>query len=136
MSTLSETSIYTFEEASGYLKILHNSLVRKSKFDNFLLYNIVSLCTEKLLVSLLAHHKINATHHTPMALFREAQKIETLPASFLDTIRLVSKFESICLMDAFGYKEPTPEELRKMIEGLTDIENYVQKRVGSKCEDI
>jgi hypothetical protein len=127
MYSLSEQSASDFAEAQKYLQILENSLGRRSKFTNDLLYNIVSLCTEKLFMAYLAHFRFNATHHTPMALFNEANKIKPLPEGSRETIRLVSQFESICQFDAFGYKTPTDAQFEVMITGLIDIKNYIDK---------
>ena len=125
---------FTYSEASGYLKTLEGSLSKKSKFNNELLYNIVAMCTEKLFMTFLLHDGINATHHTPMALFNEVDKIYKLPQNFKNTARLISKFESICLMDAFGYKAPTDDELKKMIEGLIEISFYLDNVISNKTQ--
>jgi hypothetical protein len=134
MDSLTEQSINTYTEAKGYLKTLENSLLRKSKFNNDLLYNIVTLCTEKLFMSLLSHYRLNATHHTPMALYNETDKIKKLPEDFRDTIRLISRFESICQFDAFGYKTPTDDELNKMISGLSLINAYVKREISLEIQ--
>lgn len=118
-----------YAEALGYLKTLKNKLDQKSKFNNELLYHIVTLCTEKLFMTILMQHNVNATHHTPLFLFREADKIQKLPSSFKDIITLIGKYESICLIDAFGYKIPTEDELLKMIRGLVKISMYVDEKV-------
>jgi len=125
MNPLMRQSESTFIEAEGYLKMLDKSLKQRSKFDNDLLYNIVTLCNEKLFMALLSHHRINATHHTPMALYNETNKIHKLPESFRETVRLISRFESICQFDAFGYKTPTDDELKGMITGLAEIKEYI-----------
>lgn len=129
MDSLSKQSKSTFAEAEGYLKLLEKSLSRKSKFNNDLLYNIVTLCTEKLFMSFLSFYRYNATHHTPMALFNEANKLRKLPDDFRNTMRLIAKFESICQFDAFGYITPTDDELHKMITGLTVIKEFVKGEI-------
>ncbi len=126
MDSLTELSITTLTEANGYLKTLERSLERTSKFNNDLLYNIVTLCNEKLFMSLLSHYRYNATHHTPMALFNETDKIHKLPDAFRNTVRLISQFESICQFDAFGYKTPTDKQLCIMINGLSAINKFVK----------
>jgi hypothetical protein len=124
-----------YAEALGYLKTLENKLNKKSKFNNELLYHIVTLCTEKLFMTILMHHNLNATHHTPLALFKEADKIHKLPLSFKETAILIGKYESICLVDAFGYKIPDEDELLKMINGLVKISAYVNDIVHSKTSE-
>jgi len=129
MYSLAEQSVNTFAEAKGYLKILEKSMKRKSKFTNDLLYNVISLCTEKLFMALLSHNQINATHHTPMALFNEANRLNKLPEEFRDTVKLISKFESICQFDSFGYKTPADSEIKQMATGLVNIKNYIDEKL-------
>lgn len=125
MKRLSEQSESIFAEALGYLKTLERSLQRKSKFSNELLYQIAAMSLEKLLVSLLASHGINATHHTPLALIEEANSVKPLPESMTKTAELIGQYESICSLSGFGYKIPTDGELRTMILGLIEIKDYV-----------
>ena len=127
MNSLSEQSVLMFAEATGYLTTLERSLKRKSKFNNDLLYNIISLCTEKLFMALLSFRQVNASHHTPMALYNEAEKLKPMPVHFRETLKLVARYESICMFDAFGYKTPDDESMKCMIIGLKDIHDYVQQ---------
>jgi hypothetical protein len=131
MDSLKEHFAYTYGEAAGYLKTLERSLIQKSKFNNELLYNIVAMCTEKIFMTYLLHKGKNAIHHTPMALFNEVDKIYKLPENYKDTAKLIGKFESICLIDAFGYKTPTSKELTKMIEGLIEIKRHLDLTINN-----
>jgi len=104
---------------------------KKSKFGNELLYNLAVMCIEKYFVALLARYDWNATHHMPVALYREAKDYEPeLTESMKQTTILVGKFEGICSLEDFGYKTPNMEELTKMCEGLEEIKNLVEKRIG------
>jgi hypothetical protein len=125
MTSLELQTRSTFGEAAGYIKTLERSLERKSKFNNDLLYGMAAMSFEKLFVSFLAFHNINAMHHTPMALYKEANKLNPLPENFKETAKLLMKFESICSFDGFGYKTPTDSELHDLIVGLIDIRNFV-----------
>ncbi len=129
MNRLKDQSESVFGEALGYLKTLERTLIRKSKFSNELLYQIAAMSIEKLLVSLLASYEINATHHTPLALIEEANRVQQLPVSMTTTAELIGRFESICSFSGFGYKTPTDEELRTMIVGLIEIRDYVSERI-------
>jgi len=79
MTIMNEHAECLFVEASGYMKTLERSLVVRSRFNNDLLYGIAAMSFEKLFVSLLARYNKNAMHHTPMALFQEADGIMPLP---------------------------------------------------------
>ncbi|NJO68797.1 MAG: hypothetical protein HC830_05515 [Bacteroidetes bacterium] len=125
MSALEQQAQSTFEEATGYMNTLERSLIRRSKFNNDLLYGIVAMTFEKLLVSLLANNNISALHHTPMALYKEANEVKAMPVHFKDTARLLMEFESICSFDGFGYKSPTDEQLKQLITGLLQVRDFV-----------
>jgi hypothetical protein len=127
MRPLEDQAISAFSEALKYISTLEKSLERKSRFSNDLLYNMVTMSFEKLFVSHLAYQGINATHHTPLALYKEANKLTPLPAFMEDTAKLIGKFESICSFDGFGYKTPTSEELEKMILGLISMREYIKQ---------
>lgn len=116
--------------ANSYLKTLENSLNKKT-FNNDLLYNIAVMAFEKFFVSLLARYDWNATHHMPVALYREAEQFENeLTKSMKATSILVGKFERICSLDDFGYRTPTGEELAEMVSGMKEIKLLVEKRIS------
>lgn len=116
--------------ANSYLRTLENSLNKKT-FNNDLLYNIAVMAFEKFFVSLLARYDWNATHHMPVALYREAELFEDeFTESMKITSVLVGKFERICSLDDFGYRTPTEEELEKMVSGMKEIKLLVEKRIS------
>lgn len=125
MNPLQEQAQTTFTEAMGYIKTLEKSMIKQSRFNNDLLYSMAAMSFEKLFVSFLANHGINAMHHTPMALFKEANSVNQLPDTMKETAKLLSKFESICSFDGFGYKTPQTDELNRIINGLVEIRDYV-----------
>ena len=115
-----------FTDAVGYLQTLEKHLVKPSRFDNMLLFNISIMSYEKMMASVLAHYKTEPTHHTPLAMFREASDFDkNLNEDMKETARFIQSFESICSFDDKGYKTPTNEELLKIITGLIDIKHHV-----------
>ena len=123
-------AIDSFGFAKSYLSTLEHSLGRSSRFNNDLLYNIAVMAMEKLFVALLARYDWNATHHMPVALYKEALQFETeMTDNMKATSILVGKFEAICSLDGFGYKTPTNDELHSMMTGMKEIELLVEKRI-------
>lgn len=120
----------TYEEALGFFKTLEHTLEHESKFSNELLYQMSAMCFEKLFVSLLAFHGRNATHHMPYALIREVEKFIPVPTNVSDSAKFIGSFESICSLSGFGYKMPNNEELRKIIVGLVDCNEFVASNVN------
>lgn len=123
--------------ANSYLSTLENSLNKKTHFNNDLLYNIAIMALEKYFVSLLARYDWNATHHMPLALYKEALQFEDeLTESMKATSILVGKFEGICSLEDFGYRTPDTEELRSMVAGIKEIKLLVEKRVAEINEIV
>jgi len=117
--------------ANGFFQTFEKSMSsEKSRFDRDLLYNFAVMSLEKYFVALLARYDWNASHHMPVALFREALPFENdLTVSMKQTAILVGKFEAICSLDGFGYHTPTMEELQLMVSGISEIKILVEKRL-------
>ena len=118
--------------ANGFFKTFQNSLdAKNSRFNHDLLYNFAVISLENYFVALLASYDWNATHHMPIALFKEALPFETgLTDKMKQTSILVGKFEAICSLDGFGYRTPKFEELQQMESGILDIKILVEKRLS------
>lgn len=101
------------------------------RFDNDLIYNIISISFEQLMVGLLAHHDWIASSHLPLMLYREAEPFEPeMGDSIKKTAILIGSFEGICSIDDFGYKTPTDDEIKRMVDGLSELESFILERVS------
>ncbi|HRZ98614.1 MAG TPA: hypothetical protein P5084_13745, partial [Paludibacter sp.] len=106
-----------------------------SRFDNDLLYQLAVMSVEKYFIALLARYDWNATHHMPIAMYKEALQFEPeLPVSVKHTCILVGKFEAICSIDGFGYRQPSKDELIAMNEGIKEIKVLVENRMEQIIE--
>lgn len=119
--------------ANGYFSTLSKSLDKdNSRFDNDLLYQMAIMSLEKYFIALLARYDWNATHHMPIAMYKEALTFEPeLTDEMKQTAIMVGKFEAICSIDGFGYRQPSKEDLKIMNKGIKDIKLLVEKRL---CE--
>lgn len=117
---------------ANYLKSAKATLTsERRRFDNDLLYNIISISFEQFMVGLLAHHDWIASSHLPLMLYREAQPFEPeIGDSIKQTAILIGSFEGICSIDDFGYKTPSDDELKRMVAGLEELEEFIAKRVS------
>ncbi len=124
-------AISSVQYANGFFKTFSNSLHGKSsRFDNDMLYNLAVISVEKYFVGLMARYDWNATHHMPIALYKEALTLDSeLTESMKQTAILVGKFEAICSLDGFGYRTPTLEDLHAMDTGIQEIKELVDKRM-------
>jgi len=118
--------------ANSYFTTFSNSLnTKQSRFDNDLLYQMAILCLEKYFIALLARYDWTATHHTPLAMYKEAQDFETeLTPEMKDTVIYVGKFEGICSIDGFGYRTPSKDDLLVMKNGIEEIKILIEKRLN------
>jgi len=140
-SEMRALAISSMHYANGFFSILQKSLsAEKSRFDNDLLYNFAVMSMEKYFVALLARYDWNATHHMPIALYKEALTFEPeLNDSIKQTSILVGKFEAICSLDGFGYHTPTLSDLQAMVSGIGELKDLVERRLeemiqaGEEC---
>jgi len=125
-------AISCLQYANGFYTTLRNSLDNEnSRFDNDLRYNIAVICLEKYFVSLMARYDWNATHHMPIALFKEALTLDNeLTESMKKTAILAGKFEAICSLEGFGYRTPSTDDLEAMAQGILEIKTWVEKRIA------
>ncbi len=116
----------------SYLKSAKRSYqATERRFDNDLLYNIISISFEQFMVGLLAHHDWIASSHLPLMLYREALDFEPhLGAEIKQTAILIGSFEGICSIEDFGYKTPTDDEIKRMIDGLEVLGKFIAERVS------
>jgi lambda repressor-like predicted transcriptional regulator len=125
-------ALSSLEYANGYFSTLEKSMSNpNSRFDNELLYQFAVMSLEKYFIALLARYDWNATHHMPIAMYKEALVFEPdLTDKMKQTSILVGKFEAICALDGFGYRTPTNQELSVMCVGIKEIKKLVVKRVS------
>jgi hypothetical protein len=121
----------SLQHANQYFSILDKSLSRSSLFSNDLKYSMALMTVEKYFVALMACYEELPSHHVPLGLFREAEMVETeLTPSIKQTCILTGKFEGICSLEDFGYRTPSAEDLRAMVEGMRELKALAEKRVG------
>lgn len=125
-------AISSLQYANSYYSTFHKSLGKEeTKFDNELLYQLAIMSVEKYFVGLLARYDWAATHHMPVAMFKEALTFDTeLTDEMKQTCILVGKFEGICAIDGFGYRVPSRSDLELMDKGIDKIKTLVEKRIA------
>lgn len=122
----------SLQYANGYFSTFSKSVGNEnSRFDNDLLYQLAVMSVEKYFIALLARYDWNATHHMPIAMYKEALQFEPeLTDEMKQTAILVGKFEAICSIDGFGYRIPSKDDLQSMKNGILDIKLLVEKRLS------
>ncbi|MFI3302352.1 MAG: hypothetical protein SNH35_04620 [Rikenellaceae bacterium] len=101
------------------------------RFNNDLIYNIISISFEQFMVGLLAHHDWIASSHLPLMLYREALPFEPeMGEEIKQTAILIGSFEGICSIEDFGYRTPSDDKIEDMITGLEYLQAFILARVS------
>ncbi len=129
---MQKLAIDSLRYANGFFSTFSKSLNKEnSRFDNDMLYQFAVISVEKYFVGLLARYDWMATHHMPIALYKEALEFESeLTDTMKQTAILVGKFEAICSIEDFGYRTPSIEDLISMESGIQEIKKLVERRVA------
>ncbi len=114
----------------SYLRSARSAIASAPRrFDNDLIYNIISISFEQFMVGLLALNEWIASSHLPLMLYREALEFEpNMGEDIKQTAILIGSFEGICSIDDFGYRTPTDEQLERMIVGLEGLQQFIATR--------
>jgi hypothetical protein len=133
---MKELAFSSIKYANGYFSTFSKCVSKENpRFDVDLLYQLAVMSVEKYFIALLARYDWNATHHMPIAMFKEALQFEPeLPVTVKQTCILVGKFEAICSIDGFGYRQPSRDELKAMSEGIKEIKELVENRMEQIIE--
>lgn len=131
-SEMKDFALSSVHYANSYFNSFSKSLSsEESRFDNDLLYQMAIMSAEKYFVALLARFDQAANHRVPVAMYEEAKTFEPeLTPEMYQTCTLISKYESVCAVDGFGYRIPAKAELHEMAKGLGEIKKLVEKRLA------
>lgn len=131
-------AVKSLQYADSYYSTSKSVLVTKNKsFTNDLIYSIIVMAVENYFIALLSRYDVIASHHMPLALFKEAEIYDKeLNENMKKTTILIGKFESICSLDGFGYHTPEATDLLNMVEGLNEIKNHVTRRVNEILVEV
>lgn len=117
-----------FDFADSYLRSISSMFNTETRrFDNDLLYNMITISFEKFMIAALALKDSLATSHLPLMLYRELKVfIPDLGDNIKKTAILVGSFEGICSIDDFGYRTPSDAQIVSMIDGLAEVKVMVE----------
>lgn len=129
---MQELAVESFEYADSYLKTIIKTFDNPNRrFDNDLLYNMITISFEKFMIGWLACYDQIATSHLPLMLYRELKMYEPDLGDDIKKIAiLIGSFEGICSIDDFGYRTPDNIQTEKMIEGLNEVRALVEAKIA------
>ena len=99
---------------------------RKKAFSGETIYNITAMAVEKFIMAFLMKNGDLAENHTMADLaFALQRHLVAMPGDLAEKLRFLDSFQDICDMDSMHRSEPTPEELRKIIEIGLEIQELL-----------
>lgn len=95
----------------------------KSKFNNEILYNLLSMALEGYIMAILDYHTALPDNHTYTDLINGLEKVYDLPDDLKSRIMKYEGIQSICSVDQFEIRTATDEELIELHGAITEIKD-------------
>lgn len=103
------------KEAESYFNSARRGFYNSKKFNEELVFNIITMSVEKFLVGLLMSKGIMPVNHVIKHLLEETEEHFTLNESIKKTLSVIDDYLYICSMDSFTSKIPSKAELEELI---------------------
>lgn len=114
------------DEGIAYLAKLHKVDPEKPKLGAEVTLNFVSIGIESVLTAVLMGYDKLVDHSGILMLLRELEKVEPVNQTWIDTARMMNKFQSYCTLEKVEIKIPTTEELKKIVAFGLSVEEYAK----------
>ncbi|WP_159522631.1 hypothetical protein [Sunxiuqinia indica] len=125
-----ETWIGYYEEAAAYYKTIVGARRKNRPFGNLVYYNMVGLSLEGFLTAVIAKDNDLPEHSSISSMLRMIKKKYEVPEYFTDESRFFNRFMNFCSLEVLEMKEPTDEEIDRMIKFVEDLKNWIDKSIG------
>lgn len=104
------------KEGEQYLRCAVNAAEkRRGGFTPVILYNLIGMAIEKFLKGFLMHHGALAENHTKIDILNSVEKITGPQPEMRENFRYLDSFQEICDIDAYNTREPTMDEIPRII---------------------
>ena len=118
------------KEGEQYLKCAVNaSEKRREVFTPVILYNLIGMAIEKFLMGFLMHNGALAENHTMIDILNSVEKITGPQPQMLDDFRYLDSFQEICDIDAYNTREPTMDEIPRILACGVAIRAFTQQAI-------
>lgn len=119
---------HLINEGVEYLEKLHGVDVDKSILGKEVLYNMVCLGIEAVFTGKLLAYDAVIDHSNIFRLLRELGQREDVPHydAWMDTAKLMAKFQSYCSLEVVEVKIPNKNELNRMFEFGFEVESFAK----------
>ena len=117
-------------EGEQYLDCAVNAAAkRRGVFTPVILYNLVGMAIEKFLMGFLMHHGALAENHTMIDILNSVERITGPQPEMLEEFRYIDSFQEICDLDAYNTREPTPEEIPRILACGVAIRKFTREAI-------
>jgi hypothetical protein len=112
---------------------LHNTAKKSlsnpdSKFNNELLFNILSMSMERLLISVMLQNKKVPYSETISGLMRETKAFLTWPEELSKNVLWLNRFVYLCSLDPNPLKIPNDEEICRILQIASEIKELIEEQ--------
>jgi hypothetical protein len=122
-----------FKEGEQYLKAA-TPKKGKSKFNNEIRYNLLSMSLEGYIMAILDYHNALPDNHTYTDLINGLEKVMTIDSTLKERILKYENIQSICSIEKYHRTMPTDEELDDLDGAIREIQSLAHDVVMPHVE--
>ena len=112
-----------YNEANSYAKAAFGSY-KNSRLGNQVVYNLIGLSLENYLTALCMKLDVLPVHSSIGSMLSLLGRKMPVPEKFKEESRFINRFMNFCSLEIFEPKEPTKEDLERMLIFTTDIHKF------------
>ncbi|WP_321371296.1 hypothetical protein [uncultured Draconibacterium sp.] len=113
------------DEADSYAKAAVGSF-NKEKLGSLVIYNVLSMAIENYLTALCISSGEMPEHEGISYMLRQVGKNIEIPEPFHQEARFMNRFMNYCSLEVQEQKEPTHEELARMLGFMGDLKSFCE----------
>ena len=118
-----------FKEGNQFLDLAGKGVHNRQKFNAETLYNLLAMAIEKHFMALFLYHNYMPEGHTLQDMLSAATQFITVDISLIKGISFMDSMQEICAVNDFTKKEPTDEELERMVGIANQVKKYVEEEI-------
>lgn len=115
--------------ADSYYNSAKKSFYKSDKFNEELVFNILTMSVEKYLVGLLMSKDNMPMNHVIKYLLEETEAYFSLDKTIHEQLAKVDDYLYICSMDDFTKKVPAKEELENILLAVEKLKEFTHANV-------
>lgn len=119
-------NLKVYEEGASFYAKLRNMNLDSLKLGSEVVYNMICFAAEAFLSALLLKYSEELEHGSVPAMLKSASRHVTVPPHLMEEARFMNRFHTWCSLDFVPTKQPSGEELKRMIFCVAEIMEVVK----------